>query len=61
MFYLRGGYVYCNQDEYLYGPALGLGARFKIGNTVASIDYAHTFVSTYFDDIPEVSLRFEVR
>jgi hypothetical protein len=60
-FYLRGGYVFCSQDEYLYGPAIGLGARFEMGNTVTSIDYSHTFVSTYFDDIPEISLRFEIQ
>ncbi len=61
MFYLRGGYVFCGQTEYLYGPALGLGARFDLGNTVMSVDYSHTFVSSYFDDIPEITLRFAVK
>lgn len=61
MFYLRGGYVFCSQDEYLYGPALGLGARFDLGNTVTSIDYSHTFISSYFDDVPEISVRFEIQ
>ena len=61
MFYLRGGYMFCSQDEYLYGPSLGLGARFTLGNTVASIDYSHTFISSYFDDVPEISIRFEIQ
>jgi hypothetical protein len=60
LFYLRGGYVYCSQDEYLYGPALGLGVRFKMGNTVTCVDYSHTFVNSYFDDVPEISIRFEI-
>lgn len=60
-FYLRGGYVYSRQAEYLYGPALGLGARFELGNTVTSIGYTHTFVSSYFDDVPEISIRFEMK
>jgi hypothetical protein len=59
-FYLRGGYVYCGQDEYLYGPALGLGARFNLGGTKTSVEYSHTFIDSYFDDVPEISLRFEL-
>lgn len=61
LLYLRGGYVYCSQDEYLYGPALGAGLRFKMGTTMTSIDYSHTFVDSYFDDVPEISIRFEIR
>jgi hypothetical protein len=60
-FYLRGGYVFCGQSEYLYGPAVGLGARFDLGNTVTCIDYSHTFVDSYFDDVPEISVRFEIK
>jgi hypothetical protein len=56
--HIRGGYVLCNQDEYIYGPTLGFGAKFSLGAVNASVDYSHTFVNKYFDDIPEVSLRF---
>jgi hypothetical protein len=56
--YVRGGYVICDQESYIYGPTLGFGARFSLGTVKASIDYSHTFVSKYFDDIPEVSMKF---
>ncbi|MFH1221029.1 MAG: PorV/PorQ family protein [Candidatus Eisenbacteria bacterium] len=56
--FVRGGYVICDQDGYIYGPTLGFGAMFNLGPAKASIDYSHTFISNYFDDIPELSLRF---
>jgi len=56
--YVRAGYVLCNQDEYIYGPSLGFGAKFNLGPANASIAYSHTFVSKYFDDVPELSLHF---
>ncbi len=56
--FVRAGYVYCNQTDYLYGATLGVGARFTLGRVKAYLDYSHTFVDSYFDDIPEVSLRF---
>lgn len=56
--FLRGGYVYCNQERYLYGPSIGVGAKFTFGRVKGSLDYSHTFVDSYFDDIPEISLRF---
>ena len=55
--FVRGGYVICDQDEYLYGPSLGIGARFNLGAATAEIDYSHTFVSDYFDDVPEIGLK----
>jgi len=55
---VRAGYVLCDQDKYIYGPTLGFGANFNLGRVKASLDYSHTFVSNYFDDIPEVSMRF---
>ena len=61
LFFIRGGYVFCDQDEYLYGPAIGLGVQFEMGNTVTRVDYSHTFVNSYFDDVPEISIRFEVQ
>ena len=56
--YVRGGYIFCGQEEYLYGPSLGVGAIFTLGGVHTSIDYSHAFVDNYFDDIPELSLRF---
>lgn len=56
--YVRAGYVYCDQEDYLYGASLGVGARFKLGRVNAALDYSHTFVDNYFDDIPEISLTF---
>jgi hypothetical protein len=56
--YIRGGYVICDQESYIYGPTLGFGARFNLGAVNATIDYSHTFVNKYFDDIPEVSMKF---
>jgi len=55
---VRAGYVLCDQEEYIYGPTLGFGASFNLGRIKASLDYSHTFVSNYFDDIPEVSMKF---
>ena len=56
--YVRGGYVICDQDEYIYGPSLGIGTSFELGRVRAYIDYSHTFVDNYFDDIPEISMKF---
>lgn len=58
--YVRGGYVICDQDEYLYGPSLGIGANFSLGRARASIEYSHMFVENYFDDIPELALKFGI-
>lgn len=56
--YVRAGYVYCDQEEYLYGATLGVGTTFSLGRVKTTIDYSHMFVDNYFDDIPEISLRF---
>jgi hypothetical protein len=56
--YVRGGYVLCDQEEYLYGPSLGIGAKFDLGRAKAAIDYSHTFVANYFDDVPEIAFKF---
>jgi opacity protein-like surface antigen len=58
--YIRAGYVYCDQEEYLYGPSLGVGTRFKLGRVRTQLDYSHSFVDNYFDDIPEISFKFGV-
>jgi hypothetical protein len=56
--YVRAGYTFCDQEDYLYGATLGVGTRFNLGRAKASVDYSHMFVDNYFDDIPEISLRF---
>jgi hypothetical protein len=56
--FVRGGYVLSAQNDYIYGPSLGVGARFNLGSVTGTIDYSHVFVDKYFDDIPEVSLKF---
>jgi hypothetical protein len=57
-FHLRGGYVYCDQDDYLYGATFGVGVDFNLGQTKAAVNYTHNFISDYFDDVSEVSLVF---
>ena len=57
-FYLRGGYVYCDQDDYLYGATFGVGVDFNLGQTKAAVNYTHNFISDYFDDVSEVSIAF---
>jgi hypothetical protein len=56
--YVRAGYVYCDQEEYLYGASLGVGTRFNLGRIKTQLDYSHSFVDNYFDDIPEMSFKF---
>ena len=58
MFHLRGGYVYCDQDDYLYGATFGVGVSFSLGQTRTAVNYTHNFVGNYFDDISEVSIAF---
>jgi hypothetical protein len=58
--YVRAGYVFCDQEEYLYGASLGVGTRFNLGRVLASVDYSHSFITNYFDDIPEISLKFGI-
>jgi hypothetical protein len=57
-FHFRGGYVYCDQDGYLYGATLGVGVNFNLGQTKAGVNYTYNFISEYFDDISEISLAF---
>jgi hypothetical protein len=57
-FYLRGGYVYCDQDDYLYGATFGVGVDFSLGQTKAAVNYTHNFINDYFDDVSEISLVF---
>jgi len=38
--FLRGGYSYSNQDEYIEGMTLGLGLAFHVGETRMLFDYS---------------------
>jgi hypothetical protein len=48
-FFLRGGYTYADQTDYLFGLTLGAGFAFDLGETAMSFDYAWS-QSEYFDD-----------
>lgn len=48
-FFLRGGYVASNQEDYLYGASLGAGLAFNLGDTRMQFDYAWS-ASEFFDD-----------
>lgn len=47
--FLRGGYSYSNQEEYLEGLTLGLGLGFHVGETRMVFDYSWA-QTEYFDD-----------
>lgn len=47
--FLRGGYSYSSQDEYIEGLTLGLGLAFHIGETRMVFDYSWA-QTEYFDD-----------
>lgn len=47
--FLRGGYVASKQTEYLYGPSLGAGLKFRLGDSQWQFDYAWSS-SDFFDD-----------
>ncbi len=39
-FFLRGGYVYSSQKDYLFGPTFGAGLSLNLGSTTLNLDYA---------------------
>ncbi len=47
--FLRGGYVASKQREYLYGPSLGAGLKFRLGDSQWQFDYAWSS-SDFFND-----------
>jgi hypothetical protein len=47
--FLRGGYSYSSQDEYIEGLTLGLGLAFHVGQTRMIFDYSWA-QTQYFDD-----------
>lgn len=48
-FFLRGGYTYSSQKDYLFGPSFGAGLAFTIGSTKLNLDYAWSR-SDFFDN-----------
>jgi hypothetical protein len=55
---VRGGYMYADQDEYLYGPTFGVGFHLPLGTTNLKVDYALQAVDSYFDDLHTFSATF---
>lgn len=48
-FFVRGGYTYADQTDYLFGLTLGAGLAFNLGDTDMHFDYAWS-QSEFFDD-----------
>jgi hypothetical protein len=48
-FFVRGGYTYADQKDYLFGLTLGAGLAFNLGETAMEFDYAWS-QSEFFDD-----------
>lgn len=57
MFFLRGGYVGTNQDEYLFGASLGAGVNLKWGSTIITFDYSW-MENEYFDAHQFFTVKF---
>ena len=55
---LRGGYVYADQNEYLYGPTFGVGLGLPLGGGRIGVDYAFQSVDSFFDDLHTFSAKF---
>lgn len=54
---LRGGYVYANQDDYLFGPSFGVGLNVPVGASHLVADYAYQAIDSFFDDLHTFSVR----
>lgn len=54
---VRGGYVFSDQEEYLFGPSFGLGLTVPMGGSRISVDYALQTVDAFFDDLHTFSIR----
>jgi hypothetical protein len=49
-FFVRGGYTYAKQKDYLFGPSFGAGLKFNIGSTRVNLDYAWSQSDFFSDD-----------
>jgi len=57
-FFVRGGYTYSDQDDYLFGATFGAGLVFEIGESMLHFDYAWS-ESEFFDNNQYFTLQFE--
>ena len=57
MFFLRAGYKYSDQDNYLYGATFGAGLVYPLGDTKLTFEYAWNETET-FDDNQFFTLKF---
>jgi hypothetical protein len=49
-YFLRGGYNYADQDQYLYGLSLGAGLHYTLGETMLTFEYAWTETELFEDN-----------
>lgn len=49
-YFLRAGYDYANQDNYLYGISLGVGAKLSLGATNLTFEYSWTETDVFEDN-----------
>ncbi|MBD3258017.1 PorV/PorQ family protein [candidate division GN15 bacterium] len=56
-YFLRGGYTYADQDEFVYGATFGAGLTYPMGDTKLIFEYAWNDVET-FDANQYFTLRF---
>ena len=49
-YFLRAGYKYADQEEFLYGVSLGGGLKFMFDETVVSLEYSWTDTETFDDN-----------
>jgi hypothetical protein len=49
-FFLRGGYNYSKQNDYIYGAALGAGITIPMGNSKLTFEYAWNQTDTFEDN-----------
>ncbi|MBM3285837.1 MAG: PorV/PorQ family protein [Candidatus Eisenbacteria bacterium] len=58
-FFVRGGGTLSGNDDYLYGPAFGLGVALPLGGqSKLNFDYALRLVNDFFDDNHMVGVKF---
>ncbi len=50
LYFLRAGYNFSDQDEYLYGASLGAGLSFELGENKISVEYSWTETDVFEDN-----------
>jgi hypothetical protein len=56
-FFVRAGYNYSEQDGYLYGATMGLGAAIPVGNSTLTLEYTWTETEV-FDNNQYYTVKF---